>query len=80
MTLDRNAIDKLLALNDRQLALVIKKLTAEAGIDPSLIQITPANIQALRAALSVATDEDLARAGEQLAKMKKNAGEDGRRG
>ena len=80
MTLDRNAIDKLLALNDRQLALVIKKLTAEAGIDPSLIQITPANIQALRAALSVATDEDLARAGEQLAKMKKNTGEDGRRG
>ena len=80
MTLDRNAVDKLLALNDRQLALVIKKLTAEAGIDPSLIQITPANIQALRAALSVATDEDLARAGEQLAKMKKNAGEDGRRG
>ena len=37
MTLDRNAVEKLLALNDKQLALVIKKLTAEAGIDPSLI-------------------------------------------
>ena len=75
MTLDRNAVEKLLALNDRQLALVIRKLTAEAGIDPSLIQITPANITALRTALSMATDEDLARASEQLAKLKKNGGE-----
>lgn len=75
MTLDRNAVEKLLALNDKQLALVIKKLTAEAGIDPSLIQFTPANVQALRTALSMATDEDLARAGEQLARMKKNGGE-----
>ena len=75
MTLDRNAVEKLLALNDKQLALVIKKLTAEAGIDPSLIQFTPANVQALRTALSMATDEDLARAGEQLARRKKNGGE-----
>jgi hypothetical protein len=75
MTLDRNAVDKLLALNDRQLALVIKKLTAEAGIDPSLFQMTPGNIQALRTALSMATDEDLARASEQLAKLRKNKGE-----
>lgn len=77
MTLDRNAVDKLLALNDKQLALVIKKLTAQAGIDPSLIQITPGNIQALRTALSMATDEDLARAGEQLAKLQKNGGQHG---
>mgnify|MGYP003557013867 CR=1 FL=1 len=74
MTLDRNAVDKLLALNDRQLALVIKKLTAEAGIDPALIQINPSNMQALRTALSMATDEDLARAGEQLSKLKKDGG------
>lgn len=72
MTLDRNAVEKLLALNDRQLMLVIKKLTAEAGLDPSLIQLNASNIAALRAALSMATDEDLARASEQLAKLKKN--------
>ena len=72
MTLDKQAVEKLLALNDKQLALVIKKLTAEAGIDPSLFQMTPGNIQALRTALSMATDEDLARASEQLAKMRKN--------
>lgn len=75
MTLDRNAVEKLLALNDRQLTLVIRKLTAEAGIDPALIQITPSNIQALRTALSMATDEDLARASEQLSKLGKNAKE-----
>jgi hypothetical protein len=68
-------VEKLLALNDKQLALVIKKLTAEAGIDPSLFQMTPGNIQALRTALSMATDEDLARASEQLAKLRKNKGE-----
>jgi hypothetical protein len=75
MTLDKQAVEKLLALNDKQLALVIKKLTAEAGIDPSLFQMTPGNIQALRTALSMATDEDLARASEQLAKLRQNKGE-----
>ncbi|MBQ7379060.1 MAG: hypothetical protein IJW70_05200 [Clostridia bacterium] len=71
MTLDRNAVDRLLALNDKQLALVIKKLTAEAGIDPAALQINASNIAAVRAALSMATDEDLKRAAEQLANMQK---------
>lgn len=71
MTLDKKAVEKLLALNDKQLELVIKKLTAEAGIDPAALQINTANIAALRAALSMATDEDLKRATEQLAKMQK---------
>lgn len=71
MTLDKKAVEKLLALNDKQLELVIKKLTAEAGIDPSALQINASNMAALRAALSMATDEDLKRAGEQLAKMQK---------
>ena len=71
MTLDRNAVDKLLSLNDKQLVLVIKKLTAEAGIDPSALQINTSNIAALRAALSMATDADLQRATEQIAKMQR---------
>ncbi len=71
MTLDRNAVNKLLALNDRQLALVIQKLVAEAGIDPGALQIDPSNIAAIRAALSVATDADLEMAAKQLAKMPK---------
>ena len=77
MTLDRNAVEKLLALNDRQLALVIKKLMAEAGLDPAMVQLTPSGIAALRTALSMATDEDLKHAGEQLAKLQKNGGRHG---
>lgn len=71
MTLDKKAVEKLLALNDKQLELVIRKLTAEAGIDPAALQINASNIAALRAALSMATDEDLKRASEQLGKMQK---------
>ena len=77
MTLDRNAVEKLLALNDRQLALVIKKLMAEAGLDPASVQLKPTSIAALRAALSMATDEDLKHAREQLAKLQKNGGKHG---
>lgn len=71
MTLDRNAVNKLLSLNDRQLALVIQKLIAEAGIDPSALQINTSNIAAVRAALSMATDADLEMAAKQLSKMQK---------
>lgn len=71
MTLDRNAVNRLLALNDKQLALVIQKLVAEAGIDPATLQINPSNVAAVRAALSVATDADLEMAAKQLAKMPK---------
>ena len=77
MTLDRNAVERLLALNDRQLALVIKKLMAEAGLDPTMVQLNPSGIAALRAALSMATDEDLQHASEQLAKLQKNGGKHG---
>lgn len=71
MTLDRNAVNKLLALNDKQLALVIQKLVAEAGIDPATLQINTSNIAAVRAALSMATDADLEMAAKQLGKMPK---------
>ena len=77
MTLDRNAVEKLLALNDRQLALVIKKLMAEAGLDPAMVQLNSSGIAALRAALAMATDEDLKHASEQLAKLQKNGGKHG---
>ncbi len=77
MTLDRNAVERLLALNDRQLALVIKKLMAEAGLDPAMVQLNSSGIAALRAALAMATDEDLKHASEQLAKLQKNGGKHG---
>ena len=70
MQIDRASLEKLLNLNDRQLKLVINKLAADSGIDPSTLNIDPKNIQSIREALSSATDADLARAGELISRFK----------
>ena len=68
--LDKRAIDMLLTLDDQKLALVIKKIAADAGIDPSSVNIGERELAGLRAALSGATDGDIARAGELLKQYK----------
>lgn len=68
--LDKRAIDMLLTLDDAKLAMVIKKIAADAGIDPSSVNIGERELAGLRAALSGATDEDIARAGELLKQYK----------
>ena len=65
MQLDRNALEKLLSLNDRQLKNVIQRLATENGIDLSSFPINPSDIQSIRLALSGATDEDLKKINEQ---------------
>ena len=60
MQIDREALEKLLTLNDRQLKVVIGKLAADSGIDPASLNIDPKNIESIRRALSSATDADLA--------------------
>ena len=70
MMLDKRAIDMLLTLDDAKLAMVIKKIAADAGIDPSSVNIGERELAGLRAALSGATDEDIARAGELLKQYK----------
>ena len=59
MQLDKRMLDKLLAMNDEQLAEVIRQIAAETGIDPSALGLSPENIQSLRLALSMASNEDL---------------------
>lgn len=59
MRLDRRALDRLLSLNDAQLAAVIDKLTREYGLDLSSLQISTGDMAALRRTLRTATDEDL---------------------
>ena len=66
MQLDRNALEKLLNMNDAQLKYVITKLAVDAGLDLSGFNISSNDIGSIRRALSSATDEDLARATEQL--------------
>ena len=59
MKLDRRALERLLSLNDAQLTAVIEKLTQEYGVDLGGLQISTADMAALRRTLRNTTDEDL---------------------
>lgn len=64
MKLDKRMVNRLLAMNDEQLAEVIKSIATESGIDPALLGLNPDNIQSIRQALGMAGDEDLKKMGE----------------
>ena len=59
MQLDKRMLEKLLSMNDDQLAQVIRQIAAETGIDPAALGLNPENINTLRLALGMATNEDL---------------------
>lgn len=61
MQLDQKSLDRLLKLNDDQLRGVLGKLLAEYGVDVSRVPLQQMDMTALRAVLSAATDEDIAR-------------------
>ena len=65
MQIDRQALDKLLTLNDRQLKTIMLRLAAESGINPADFNMDPSSIESIRNALRTATDEDLIRIAEQ---------------
>ncbi len=65
MEINRESINKLLGLNDRQLKSIIQRLAVESGIDPAEFNIDPASIESIRTALRGATDEDLKKIAEQ---------------
>ena len=66
MKLDRNAINALLALDDEQLKAIIRGLAARSGVDLGALNISEQDIAGVRQALRAATDEDIARAMQQL--------------
>ena len=74
MQIDKQSLQRLLSLNDRQLAAGIGKLAADNGIDPASFNINPNDIASIRGALSSATDADLARLSAQLEQFKRNGG------
>lgn len=65
MQIDRQALERLLSMNDKQLKSVINRLAAQSGINPSDFNIDPKSIESIRQALSSASDEDLKRIAEQ---------------
>lgn len=66
MQLDRNTLEKLLSLSDRQLSAVIERLGNEYGIDLSSFQLNPGDLDGIRSAIRTMSDADLLRLGEQL--------------
>lgn len=71
MQINRDNIDKLLSMNDRQLKMIIQRLAAQSGIDPAQFNMDTSSIESIRRALSTATDEDLRRVAEQYENNKK---------
>ncbi len=71
MQINRENLDKLLAMNDRQLKMVIQHLAAQSGIDPAEFNIDTNSIESIRRALGSASDEDLKRIAEQYENNKK---------
>lgn len=59
MQLDKRMLEKLLTMNDEQLAEVIRQIAVETGINPAQLGLNPQNVQSIRQALGMATDEDL---------------------
>lgn len=74
MQIDREALNKLQALNDRQLQMLIRKLVAQSGLNPADFNIDPQSIDSIRNALRTATDEDLQRIADQYEANRKQRG------
>ena len=66
MQLDRKMLDRLLALNDRQLEAVVERLAREYGLDLSRFQVREGDMESLRRAIRNASDADLLSITEQL--------------
>lgn len=59
MQIDRNALNRILGMNDEQLGALITQIAKETGIDPAALGLNPGSIADVRAALSGATDSDI---------------------
>ena len=59
MQIDQKMLNRILTMNDEQLAELIKTIAAEAGIDPAMLGLNPNNVAQIRQALGSATQEDL---------------------
>jgi hypothetical protein len=68
MQINRDGLEKLLAMNDLQLKMIISRLVAESGIDPAQFNMDTGSIESIRRVLSSATDAQLEQIAEQYAK------------
>ena len=61
MNFDKKSLSNLLSLNDDELARVLKDIAKEAGLNYENIKIEKSDLMKIRAFLSVASDDDIAR-------------------
>lgn len=61
MNFDKNSLSKLLSLSDEELIKVIKDIAKEAGVDSENLKIGRGDIIKIRAFLSMASDDDIAK-------------------
>ncbi len=66
MEFDRQALSRLLMLNDAQLKFLVNKFVRDYGIDLSSYNVTEGDIASVRRALSGLTDEQLKSLGDQF--------------
>lgn len=59
MQIDPKMLNRLLSMNDAQLAELIRSVATEAGIDPAQIGLNPQSISDIRRALGAASEQDL---------------------
>lgn len=72
MQLDRKMLDQVLTMNDEQLGELIRRIAAEAGVDPAVLGLNPQNVRALRQALGSATEKDIKELGVMYESYKQN--------
>ena len=61
MNFDKSSLAKLLSLSDEELIKVIKDIAKEAGVDAGNLNIGRGDIIKIRAFLSMASDDDIAK-------------------
>ncbi|MDY3864135.1 MAG: hypothetical protein SOZ51_08555 [Eubacteriales bacterium] len=72
MQIDRNALNRILGMNDEQLSALITQIAKETGIDPTALGLNPQNIAGVRSALSGATESDIQKLDALYADYRRN--------
>ncbi len=71
MQINRESLDKLLSLNDRQLKAIINKIAVQGGINPADFNIDASSIESIRSVLGSASDAELERIAKQFEEGKR---------
>ena len=66
MEFDRNALSRLLSLNDTQLKFLVNKFARDYGLDLASYNVTEGDITSVRRALANLSDAELRDLGEKL--------------